>query len=662
MTNDSKPGESPSKARDSKSSELMDAAELDIADYLRDEPEDHEHHPARQSMVALAVGAVGVVYGDIGTSPLYAFREAMRPIAQDGVTRADVLGVLSLLIWTLIIVVTVKYVLFLLRADNRGEGGVLALYTLARLAIGRRSIPVLSLAIIGAALFYGDAIITPAISVLSAVEGTELVLPSMKEWVVPLTLVILMALFLVQRKGTSAMAVAFGPITVLWFLVMAGLGLAQIVQNPDILAAFNPVWGLSFLMTHQTIAFVVLGAVFLAVTGAEALYADLGHFGRKPIILAWFALIFPSLVLNYLGQGALVLADPTALDNPFYRLCPPSALPALVILATVATVIAAQAVISGAYSMTRAAMQLGLLPRMTIRHTSPGQSGQIYIGSVNWILLFGVLWLVVAFDSSEALAAAYGIAVTGTMVITTTLAVIYVTRAGIVSVPVAFVLAAPLMAIELAFLSANMVKVADGGYVPLLLALALGTAMWAWWRGTQSVLAKSHKQLIGLDGFARSMAHSSVHMIPGTAFFLTPDASVVPSALLHNLKHNRVLHEQNVILTVETLRVPVAARDERASYEVLNDRFSRVTLRFGFMETPNVSRAMGDARKAGLEFNVMASSFFLGRRRPVVTGPIGLERMLDNIYAVLSRFSADPSDYFHLPRDRVVELGERVVV
>ena len=662
MTNDSKSGESPSKARDSKSSEMMDEAELDIADYLRGENDESEHHPVRQSVLALAVGAVGVVYGDIGTSPLYAFREALRPIAHDGVTRADVLGVLSLLIWTLVIVVTVKYVLFLLRADNRGEGGVLALYTLARLAIGRRSIPVLALAIIGAALFYGDAIITPAISVLSAVEGMELVLPSMEEWVVPLTLVILMALFLVQRQGTSAMAVAFGPITVLWFLVMAGLGLAQIIQNPSILAAFNPVWGLSFLLTHQAIAFVVLGAVFLAVTGAEALYADLGHFGRKPIILAWFALIFPALVLNYLGQGALVLADPSALDNPFYRLCPPSALPALVILATVATVIAAQAVISGAYSMTRAAMQLGLLPRMTIRHTSHGQSGQIYIGTVNWILLFGVLWLVVAFESSEALAAAYGIAVTGTMVITTTLAVIYVTRAGILPAPLAMLLVSPLLLIELAFLTANLAKVTDGGYVPLLLALTLGTAMWAWWRGTQSVLAKSHKQLIGLDGFARSMAHSSVHMIPGTAFFLTPDSSVVPSALLHNLKHNRVLHEQNVILTVETLRIPVAARDERASYEQLNDRFARVTLRFGFMETPNVSRAMADARKAGLEFNVMTSSFFLGRRRPVVTGPIGLERMLDNIYALLSRFSADPSDYFHLPRDRVVELGERVAV
>jgi KUP system potassium uptake protein len=662
MTNDSTTGDGPSQAQSARPSGFVDEAELDIADYLRGDTDDAGHHGVRQSVLALAVGAVGVVYGDIGTSPLYAFREALRPIAHDGATQADVLGLLSLLIWTLVIVVTVKYVLILLRADNRGEGGVLALYTLARLAIGRRSVPVLALAIVGAALFYGDAIITPAISVLSAVEGTELILPSLEEWVVPLTLLILFVLFVVQRQGTARIAVAFGPITVIWFLVLGGLGVVQIVQNPSVLGAFNPVWGVSFLLTHHAIAFVVMGAVFLAVTGAEALYADLGHFGRKPIILAWFCLIFPALVLNYLGQGALVLSDPTAVDNPFYRLCPPAALPALVILATLSTVIAAQAVISGAYSMTRAAMQLGLLPRMTIRHTSHGQSGQIYIGTVNWMLLFGVLWLVVAFESSEALAAAYGIAVTGTMVITTTLAVIYVVRARIVSAPVAAILSAPLLLIELGFLSANLSKVTDGGYVPLMLAFTLGTAMWAWWRGTQSVLVKSHKQLIGLDGFARSMEHSSVHVIPGTAFFLTPDPSVVPSALLHNLKHNRVLHEQNVILTVETLRVPVAKPDERATYEPLNDRFARVTLRFGFMETPNVSRAMSHARKAGLEFNVMTSSFFLGRRRPVVTGPIGLERMLDSIYALLSRFSADPSDYFHLPRDRVVELGERVAV
>lgn len=662
MTHDSNSGESPAPTRDSRQLTLFDEAELDIADYLRDEADDSPHHNVKQSLIALAIGAVGVVYGDIGTSPLYAFREALHPIAHDGVSRADVLGLLSLVIWTLIINVSIKYLVFLLRVDNRGEGGILSLYTLTRLAIGRRSVPVLVLAIMGAALFYGDATITPAISVLSAVEGTELILPSMETWVVPITLGILLALFLVQRKGTATIATAFGPITVVWFIAMGTLGVIQIVQNPSVLGAFNPVWGLEFLFQHRTIAFTVLGAIFLAVTGAEALYADLGHFGRKPIVLAWFSLIFPALLLNYLGQGALVLSDPSTIDNPFFKLCPPVLLPGLVFLATMATVIAAQAGISGAFSMTRAAMQLGLLPRMTIRHTSHGQSGQIYIGSVNWALLFGVLCLVVIFDNSTSLAAAYGIAVIGTMIMTTTLSMIYMVNQRILILPLAILFVSPVWLTEFSFLSANLSKLMDGGYVPLILALTIGTAMWSWWRGSQIILAKSHKQLIGLEGFARSMAHSSVHVIPGTAFFLTPDPTVVPSALLHNLKHNRVLHEQNVLLTVETLRIPVAPLDERATYERIDDRFGRVTLRFGFMETPNVSRAMTYARKAGLEFNVMTSSFFLGRRRPVVTGPFGLERFLDNIYAMLSRFSADPSDYFHLPRDRVVELGERVAV
>ncbi|MEY4983519.1 MAG: potassium transporter Kup [Pseudomonadota bacterium] len=641
---------------------LFDEAELDIADYLREEAEDSPHGPAERSLVALAIGAVGVVYGDIGTSPLYALREALRPVAQDGLAKAEVLGLLSLLIWTLVLVVTVKYVLFLLRADNRGEGGVLALYTLARLAIGRRSVPTLCLAIAGAALFYGDAIITPAISVLSAVEGAELVLPALAGWVVPLTVVILTLLFVLQRQGTARIAAAFGPITALWFLVMAGLGLWQVVQNPAVLAAFGPHYGVAFLLDHRMVAFLVLGAVFLAVTGAEALYADLGHFGRRPIMLAWFVLIFPALILNYLGQGALVLARPETIENPFFALAPEPFLPALVVLATMATVIAAQAVISGAYSMTRAAMQLGLLPRMKIRHTSHGQSGQIYIGAVNWALLFGVLWLVVEFGSSGALASAYGIAVTGTMVVTTALVVIYIVRSGYLGLPAALLLVSPIALIEAAFLTANLSKIGDGGYVPLMLAATLSMCMWAWWRGTQNILAKSHKQLIPFDIFARSMRHSSVHVVPGTAFFLTPDPTVVPSALLHNLKHNRVLHDRNVLLTVETLRIPVAPPEERATYEEVGDRFARLTLRFGFMETPNVSRAMVHARKAGLRFDVMTSSFFLGRRRPVVSGPFGLSRMLDRIFAQLARLSADPSDFYHLPRDRVVELGERVAV
>ncbi len=640
---------------------LFDEDELDIAAYLRDEGE--EHHPeVPKSFAALTIGAVGVVYGDIGTSPIYALREALRPVAKDGLERTEVLGLLSLLAWTLILVVTVKYVLFLLRQDNRGEGGVLALYTLARLAIGRRSIPTLVLAIAGAALFAGDASITPAISVLSAVEGAGLVFPHLDHWVVPLTMGILFGLFFIQRQGTARIAVAFGPIMAIWFTMLGVTGLWHIIGNPGVLAALNPYYGVEFLLEHRTVAFVILGALSLAVTGAEALYADLGHFGRKPIMAAWMLMVFPALMLNYFGQGALVLTDPSALEDPFFRLVPPALLPFLVALTTAATVIAAQAVISGAFSITRAAVQLGLLPRLTIRHTSHDQSGQIYIAAINWAQLFLVLWLVVAFGNSSALASAYGIAVTGTMVVSTALSIIYMSKSGQASLWVAIAIAAPIGLLEYGFLASNMTKVTDGGYVPLILASIVGLCMWSWWRGTQNMVVKSHKQMVGLTGFVRSMSHSSVHIVPGTAFFLTPDPTVVPSALLHNLKHNRVLHEQNVLLTVETLRVPVATPAERATYEHLDGHFGRLTLRFGFMETPNVSRAMVSARKAGLKFDVMSSSFFLGRRRPVVTGSFGIDRLLDRIYAALTRFSADPSDFYHLPRDRVVELGERVAV
>ncbi len=552
--------------------------------------------------------------------------------------------------------------LFLLRVDNRGEGGILALYTMVRMAIGRRSLPVLALAILGAALFFGDAAITPAISVLSAVEGVELVVPGLGHWVVPTALGILIALFLVQRSGTGAVAGLFGPVTALWFAVLGGLGLWHIVQAPAVLAAFDPSWAVGFLVEHRLIAFAVLGAVFLAVTGAEALYADLGHFGRRPIMVAWFALVFPALVLNYLGQGALVLSDPAAVANPLFAMVPPEALPWFVMLATAATVIAAQAVISGAFSMARAAIQLGLLPRMAIRHTSAHQSGQIYIGSINWMLLAGVVLLVLAFGTSESLAAAYGIAVTGTMIVTSILACLYLFKSGRLPQPVAIAVVLPILAIELVFLASNLSKFAGGGYVPMVIAGGLGLVMTAWWRGTQSILARSHRQAVALDSFARSMARSSVHIVPGTAFFLSPEADVVPSALLHNLKHNRVLHDQTVILTIETVRVPHADPAERVVFEVLGPHFRRLTLRFGFMETPNVSRALVDARRAGLKFDVMQTTFFLGRRRPIVTNPPGLRRLLDRTYALLHRLAADPSEYYRLPRDRVVELGERVAV
>lgn len=643
---------------------LFDEEALDIADYLREESGDHDIHTdetRKHGVAALTLGAIGVVYGDIGTSPIYAFREALKATGAADPAEAEVLGILSLLIWTLILIVTVKYVFVLLRADNRGEGGILSLYTLVRLASGKRSVPVLLLALAGAALFAGDAAITPAISVLSAVEGSALILPSLGTYVLPVTIGILIALFAVQRSGTARVASLFGPICVLWFAALAGLGLWHIAENPVVLWAFNPVWGAGFLLGHPGVAFAVLGAVFLAVTGGEALYADLGHFGRKPIMLAWFALVLPALLLNYLGQGAMVLAHPDRLEESFFGMASEGLLPVLVVLATAATVIASQAVITGAFSMARGAIQLGFLPRLRILHTAEGQSGQIYIGAVNWLLLGGVLWLVWAFGSSGALASAYGIAVTGTMVLTTVLGGLYLVRSGRMRAPLAALAVAPILGVEGVFLASNLAKIHDGGYVPVAVAVVVGLVMWAWWRGTQLVRTRVGKLAVSVPNFVRMMRGSSVNVIPGTAFFLTGDPDVVPSALLHNIKHNRVLHEQTVLLTVETLRVPYATAEERATVEPLGGCFVRLVLRFGFMETPNVSRAMAHARAGGLKFDVMASTFFLGRRRAVATGR-GLELVMDKLYVALSRMAADPTDFYHLPRDRVVELGERVAI
>ena len=622
-----------------------------------------EQDRSHGGLAALTLGAVGVVYGDIGTSPIYALREALKPAALDGLERSEVMGIISVLIWVIIIIVTIKYVTVLLRADNHGEGGVLSLYTLARLAIGRRSIPLLLLGISGAALFFGDAAITPAISVLSAVEGLELITPAFATFVLPLTLGILVALFLVQRHGTATISSAFGPITAVWFLVLGGTGIVQTIANPYVLLAFDPRYAVSFLIEEGPIAFTVLGAIFLAVTGAEALYADLGHFGRKPISLAWYGLVFPSLLLNYLGQGALVLRHPEAISDPFFLMVPKWALPELVALATAATVIAAQAVITGAYSMTRAAIQLGFLPRLNILHTSESQSGQIYIPSMNWMLFFGVIWLVLSFRSSDALASAYGIAVTGTMIVTTALAIVLAHRAWGRSLWLVLPVVAPLALLELVFLFSNLLKLPDGGYVPVTLATMLGIVMWTWWRGTQLVLAREGKQKVDMDGFAHSIAHSaSIQRVDGTAFFLTADSSAVPQALLHNLKHNRVLHDQNVMLTIETLRVPRASEAERVEYSRIDEHFARVKVRFGFMETPNLTRALGHARRAGLKFDVMSSSFFLGRRKMILGQRHGVGRLLDRLYISLSRFAADPSEFYHLPRDRVVELGARTTV
>ena len=617
----------------------------------------------KTGLAALTMGAVGVVYGDIGTSPIYAVRESLAAVSGDGLARSEVIGIISVLIWTLMIIVTLKYVIVLLRADNRGEGGVLALYTLVRLALGYRSLWVLGLGIAGAALFFGDAIITPAISVLSAVEGMELISPAFTEYVIPITLGILVALFLVQRHGTAAVSIAFGPIMVVWFLVLAGMGAAHLARAPVILLAFNPLIAVQFLTSEGPLAFAVMGAIFLSVTGAEALYADLGHFGRAPVRLAWLALVFPSLLLNYLGQGALVLANPAAANDPFFLLVPGWALPMLVILATVATVIAAQAVITGAYSMTRAAIQLGFLPRLTITHTSESQSGQIYVPALNWLLFFGVVWLVLSFRSSSALASAYGIAVTGTMIVTTILTSILALRGWKRPVWMVASLVGPLFVLESVFLASNLLKIPDGGYVPVTLAAILALIMWSWWRGVQLIGARESRLKVDMDGFVHSVADSErMKRVGGTAFFLTSDPTAVPQALLHNLKHNHVLHDKNVILTIEILRVPRATSEERVEYTPIDDHFARLRLRFGFMETPNLGRAVGLARRAGLKFDVMTSSFFLGRRKMQLGARTGIGRILDRLFIALGRLAADPSEFYHLPRDRVVELGARITL
>lgn len=624
------------------------------------EEADHRH---KASFLGLTLGSVGVVYGDIGTSPLYALREALHYVdGGDGVERAEVIGVVSLLIWALVLIVTLKYVLFLLRLDNRGEGGALSLLALVQTHLGRRTTLLFILGVFGAALFYGDAIITPAISVLSAVEGFVLVTPTVEPDILPITLAILVTLFAVQHRGTGAVALFFGPITAVWFAVMGLAGAYQIMNEPAILHALNPGTGLVFLSGHGMFGIFVLGAVFLAVTGAEALYADLGHFGRRPIQLAWMGLVLPSLVLNYLGQGALVLADPAAIANPFFLLVPDWALVPLVMLATAATVIASQAVITGAYSLTRQAIQMGLLPRLEITHTSETQTGQIYLPAVNLLLLLGVVTLVLLFQTSSQLAAAYGIAVTGTMIVSSMLAFLYIRLAWRWPLWLAVAVVAPILMIELAFLSANLLKLLDGGYVPLLLAMVIVGVMWTWVRGSAILAAKTRKGVVPIVDFVANIEKHAPHLVPGTAIFLTSDPDSTPAALLHNIKHNRVLHEQNVILTVRTRESPTVADADRVSIETIGERFRKVEMRFGFMETPNVSQALGRCRKQGLRFDIMLTSFFLGRRTLRPDPKSGMPAWQDALFITLARAATDPTDFYRLPPNRVVELGSQVTV
>ena len=619
--------------------------------------------PARASFWTLTLGSVGVVYGDIGTSPLYAFREALKAASGEGpIQREVVLGVLSLILWSLIIVVTLKYVLILLRADNNGEGGTLSLTALAFRAMGRRTPVVLMLGIIGAAMFYGDSLITPAISVLSAVEGLKIATPAFEPYVLPITAIILVALFAVQSRGTEKVSRFFGPITIVWFLAIALAGALHIADDPGVLGALWPGHAMSFLLSHGTIGLITLGAVFLAVTGGEALYADLGHFGRKPIQCAWLGLVLPALVLNYFGQGALVLSNPATLENPFYRLVPETLLLPMVVLATAATVIASQAVITGAYSLTRQAIQLGLLPRFEIRHTSAEHSGQIYMPRINTVLLIGVLLLVGLFRTSEALASAYGIAVSTTMLVDGVLAFIVIWKLWRWQWWSAALLMIPFVAVDATFLSANLMKLLEGAWVPVVFGAVIVFLIVTWRRGTEILSQKARRTEISLETLIKGFERKSPHVVPGTAVFLTANPDFAPIALLHNLKHNKVLHGHNVVLTIVTLDVPRIGDGERVLITPISAQFSKVALRYGFMETPNVPKALAIARKLGWTFDIMSTSFFLSRRTLKPAAHSGMPRWQDRIFIALARSASDATDFFQIPTGRVVEVGTQVTV
>ncbi len=614
--------------------------------------------------LALILGVLGVVYGDIGTSPLYAMRAAASHFEEGGVEAWEVLGLLSLIIWSLILTVTVKYVAFVLRADNRGEGGILALMALAQRSVENARLRwVLALiGIAGACLFFGDGIITPAISVLSAVEGLKVVSPHLEKAVLPISIVILLALFLVQYRGTAKIGAVFGPICAVWFLVLGLLGLWEVLHNPGVLAAISPHWAITFCLHYKFAAFIAFGSVVLAVTGAEALYADMGHFGRRPIRWAWMVIVLPALVLNYLGQGALLLRDPTALENPFFLLAPEWFRLPLVFLATAATIIASQAMISGAYTIARQCVQLGFVPRLLVRHTSDTEEGQIYMPQVNFALLIGVLILVVTFRDSERLAAAYGIAVTGTFVCTSCLAMVVFRRKF--GWPLLAVLGVflPLLALDLAFFLSNVLKIPEGGYVPLVLGFVLFVMMLTWHRGRELLFARIRQDGLPLKSFIARLPQSRTVRVPGTAVFMTSQAEFLPGALLHNLKHNKVLHERVLFVTVANEDVPQVGADRRRAVEELAPNIYRIALRYGFQESPNIPRELEALAELGIPYEPMQTSYFLGRETVVAAAVPKMSRWRQWLFVVLSRNSLPATEFFRIPSDRVVELGVKVAI
>jgi len=622
--------------------------------------------PSKQSTAALTLLALGVVYGDIGTSPLYAVKETFNPAHGIPLDAGNILGGASAIFWALMIVVSLKYVTLVLKADNRGEGGIMALLALASSAVRDRPrlrAVLLAAGVFGAALFYGDAVLTPAISVLSAVEGLEVGTAALKPYVVPIASGVLIALFLIQRHGTGVVGALFGPVCALWFLALAAAGVSNIVANPAILEALNPVHAVRFATGHGLASFVVLGAVLLAVTGAEALYADMGHFGKRAIRLAWFWIVAPALVLNYFGQGALLLSQPAALENPFFLSFPSWALYPMVALATAATVIASQATISGAYSLTRQAIQLGYLPRMAIHHTSARTIGQVYVPAVNWILLAAVTAAVVGFGSSSKLASAYGVAVMGTMLVTTFLT-FFVIRYGW-GYPLWLCLAATglFMAIDAVFFSAALLKVLEGGWFPLALGAGAFFLMMTWRRGRELLFRQWNASSMPLDELLADLKREALRPVPGTAVFMTAMSRLTPPALLHSLKHYQVMHERVVFLTVEFLEMPWVAQDERVAVEALGGQFYRLRVRFGFMDTPDVMGALELARAQGLALDPMRTSFFVSRDKIVpYPGHRGLAGWRDRVFAAMARNAGNVTDYFNIPTNRVIELGTRVEI
>ena len=618
-----------------------------------------------RQFLPLAIGAIGVVYGDIGTSPLYTLRLCFTAGGPLTLTPTHIVGVLSLIFWSVTIIVTFKYAMLIMRADNQGQGGILALMALAlqKPRSKRQHAILLLLGVAGAALFYGDGMITPAISVLSAIEGLKIATPLFEPYIVPITAVIVIGLFSVQRRGTALVGAFFGPIVCVWFIVLAILGLMQIVQHPSVLRGLSPHYAVAFFVEAPIVAFVILGAVVLAVTGAEALYADMGHFGRRPIRLTWLYMVFPALMLNYFGQGALLIRDPAAIDNPFFRLVPDWGLYPLVVLSTLATIIASQAVITGAFSLTRQAVQLGLCPRMEIRHTSESEIGQIYIPQVNWLLLVCILVLIFGFQTSDNLASAYGVAVTGTMTIDTLVAFVVARSHWGWSLTKGLIVFGLFLVVDLAFLGSNLLKIVDYGWFPLVIGTAIFQVLTTWQRGRKILVTQLRDIAVPLDGFLARVTDTHPARVPGTAVFLTADSNNVPFCLLHNLKHNKVLHQRVILLSVTTESVPVVPGRDRTSIEDLGKGFYRMIARYGFAESPNVPRVLAAAaEQMGFAFNMMDISFFLGREKLVASKRPHMSGPRERLFIWLQRNAVSATDFFRIPSNRVVELGAQVEV